>query len=65
MFDSLIAGAVPYLLSNLAWYHRFKLRPSLTLFLPFAIGLGAVYGMEQTLFLPHMPDYMANAGLVS
>ena len=61
-FDSLIAGAVPYLLSNILWFHRFGARPRLTLFLPFAIGLGAVYGMEQTLLLPHMPDYMANAG---
>ena len=61
MLDSLIAGAVPYLLSNILWFHRFGARPRLTLFLPFAIGLGAVYGMEQTLLLPHMPDYMANA----
>ena len=60
-FHSLVASAIPYLMVNIVWFHKFGARPRLLLLLPFGLGVTCVYGLAESLVLPYTPDYVANA----
>jgi len=64
---TLVVGAIPYMLSNVIWFHRLGGRPRLKLFIPFAVGVGVVYGLAKSLVLPYAPEHTANAafGLIA